>query len=382
MHTVAIKECQDYSKDQVMAVIESLLDQLEDIKPYLKEGKKALIKPNLLRRNKPEDSVTTHPYVVEAVAKYLMDRGVKVVIGDSPAGPLNKKLHEAIFKATGMEDVAKRLGCELFDDITYDEVTNENALMLHKMQVIKVVQEVDFVISVAKMKTHCMMTYSGAVKNLFGVIPGLIKAEYHFKLNDKNYFANHLVDICEYVKPLFSVLDAIDGMEGDGPSNGIKRHIGLLMASDSPYVLDSCAVSIAGISSSKVPTIVAAKERGLFVDNTEDLKFPFLNLEEARKPDFKLPNSMTVNFVGGSLPASIENWLVKLLKSKPEFNFDKCVSCGDCKRICPPQIITFDDKKKPHADLGKCISCFCCHEVCPHDAIKIKKHVLHKLMYR
>lgn len=381
MHTVAIKECQEYSRDLVNSTVESCLDQLEEIRPLLISGKKVLIKPNLLRKNKPEDCVTTHPYVVEAVARYLMDRGLKVIIGDSPSGPLNKKLHEGIYRATGMEDVANRLGCELFNDITYDEVTNEKALMLRKMQVIRVVQEVDFVVCVAKIKTHCMMTYSGAVKNLFGVIPGLIKAEYHFKLNDEMHFANHLVDICEYVRPIFSVIDAVDGMEGDGPSNGTKRHVGLIMASENPYVLDSCAVRVAGINSQKVPTIIAAKERGLFDDNVTDVSFPFLDIASAKQPAFKLPETVVVNFVGGRLPKSIENWLTRTIKSKPEFDFERCISCGNCKNICPAQVITFDDNKKPHADHSKCISCFCCHEVCPQDAVRIKKHFLHRFIY-
>jgi len=249
------------------------------------------------------------------------------------------------------------------------------------MQVIRVVQEVDFVVCVAKLKTHCMMTYSGAVKNLFGVIPGLIKAEYHFKLNDEKHFANHLVDICEYVKPIFSVIDAVDGMEGDGPASGTIRHVGLIMASENPYVLDSCAVRVAGIDSNRVPTITAAKERGLFDDNVTNVSFPFLDIASAKQPDFKLPETVVVNFVGGRLPKFIENWMTRTIKSKPEFDFNRCISCGNCKRICPAQVITFDDNKKPHADHSKCISCFCCHEVCPENAVRIKKHFLHKFIY-
>ena len=382
MHTVAIKECGSYSIDLVKSVVDSCLDQLDEIKPFLVSGKKVLVKPNLLRKNKPEDCVTTHPMVVEAVASYLIDKGLKVIIGDSPSGPLNKKLHEGIYRATGMTDVAERLGCEIFNELTYDEVNNEKALKLRKMQVISVVQEVDFVVCVAKLKTHCMMTYSGAVKNLFGVIPGLIKAEYHFKLNDELNFANHLVDISEYVKPVISVIDAVDGMEGDGPSNGTKRHVGLIMASDSPYALDSCAVRIAGIDSKKVPTIIAARERGLFDDNTENIRFPFLNITTAKQSPFKLPNTMMVNFIGGKFPKFIEDWVIKTLKSKPEFDHEKCISCGDCKRICPAKVISFSEDKKPNADHSKCISCFCCHEVCPQDAVKIKNHFLHKVIFK
>ena len=145
------------------------------------------------------------------------------------------------------------------------EISNPDAKRLKSMQIIKIAREVDFVVSAAKLKTHGMMTYTGAVKNLFGVIPGLVKADYHLRLNSVDNFADHLVDICEAVKPVFSIIDGIDGMEGDGPSAGEKRHVGLIMASDSPYALDEVASSIIGIEPMMVPTVRAAK-RNLFVE--------------------------------------------------------------------------------------------------------------------
>ena len=121
------------------------------------------------------------------------------------------------------------------------------------MQIIKVAEDVDFIVSAAKLKTHAMMTYTGAVKNLFGIIPGITKADYHFKMNDVDNFAAHLVDICEYAKPLFSVIDGVEGMEGDGPSAGEKRHVGIIMASEDPYALDYSALRLIGINPRKVP---------------------------------------------------------------------------------------------------------------------------------
>lgn len=381
MIKVCIDKCSNYDEKIVKESIYRCLNEINSIKDKLKPGTSILIKPNLLKRNKPEDCVTTHPSVVKAVAEYLMEHGCKVIIGDSPAGPLNKKLLEGIYRATGMESVANSLGCELFNSIEYDEVSNSKALMLKKMQVISAVQKVDYVVSVAKLKTHCMMTYSGAVKNLFGVIPGLIKAEYHWKLNDEENFANHLVDICEYVNPLFTVIDAIDGMEGDGPSNGDKKHVGLILASENPYALDSAAVRLIGIDSQKVPTITVAKKRGIWSDLEEELEFPLFNLSNAKQSNFKLPESVKVNFLSSRVPKVIEERVVKTLKSKPQFLYDKCKSCGDCQRICPAQIIKME-AGKPYPDLSKCISCFCCHEVCPHDAVRIKKHWLYNLFYR
>jgi uncharacterized protein (DUF362 family)/Pyruvate/2-oxoacid:ferredoxin oxidoreductase delta subunit len=280
-----------------------------------------------------------------------------------------------------MYEVAERTGCELNFNTEVLEISNPNAKRLKSMQIIKIAREVDFVVSAAKRKTHGMMTFTGAVKNLFGVIPGLVKADYHLRLNSVDNFADHLVDICEAVKPVFSVIDGIDGMEGDGPSAGEKRHVGLIMASDSPYALDSVASSIIGMEPMIIPTIRSAKERNLFSGNLEDVEIRGIQREEIKLAPFKLPGSVNVNFVGGRVPKVFEKFLLNNLRPKPEFNYDLCISCGDCKRSCPPGIIDMSSGK-PVPDLSKCIRCFCCHELCPKKAVDIKRHWLYDRMLK
>jgi heterodisulfide reductase subunit A-like polyferredoxin len=204
----------------------------------------------------------------------------------------------------------------------------------------------------------------------------MIKADYHMRLNSIDNFAEHLVDICEAVKPVFSIIDGIEGMEGDGPSAGEKRHVGLILASNSPYALDGVASKIIGIDSSIVPTIKAASLRNLYDGSLKDIKIKGVQPAEINVEPFKLPKSVNVNFVGGRVPRVVEKMILNNLRPKPVFNYELCVSCGDCKRSCPPGIIDMSSGK-PVPDLSKCIRCFCCHELCPKKAVDIKKHWLY-----
>ncbi|EGO65811.1 DUF362 domain-containing protein [Acetonema longum] len=381
MKTVSITECAAYGYEEVEKAVFACLDNLPGIKSKMVSGARVLVKVNLLKRNAPEDAVTTHPAVVEAVVRYLQAAGCKVIVGDSPGGPFTVKRLEGIYKAAGMTQVAEKTGCELNYDVAAVQVTNEQAQKLKSMQIIKIAEDVDFVVSAAKLKTHGMMVYTGAVKNLFGVIPGLIKAEYHFKMKSVENFAHHLIDICEYIKPVFTIIDAIEGMEGDGPSAGQKRHAGLILASENPYALDTAAAHIIGINPLTVPTVKLARDRGIFSGSLQDLTVKGTRLEDIHIPPFKLPGSLHDNLLAGAMPEFAANFLANILRAKPVFNYDLCISCGDCQRGCPARIIDMSSGK-PVPDLDQCISCFCCHELCPKKAIDIKKHWLHKLLFR
>lgn len=377
MSIVSISKCIDYSYEEVISTVKECLDRLPEVN-QIEKGSRVLVKTNLLKKNKPEDAVTTHPFVVEGVVRYLQDMGCDVIVGDSPGGPFTEKILRNIYNSTGITGVQERTGCNLNFDISSKEVFNNDAKVLKNMKIVKVFDEVDYVISCAKLKTHVMMTYTGAVKNLFGVIPGVTKAEYHFKMNDVDHFANILIDICEYVKPVISIIDAIDCMEGDGPSSGEIRNIGLIMASKNPYLLDYISTQITGINPVSVPTIMHSVERGLF--STEEFIIKGVQVEEINIEPFKLPHSTKVNFVGGRVPKFVEGFIMKNLRPIPVISYQDCISCGICANNCPAKIIKMTNNK-PVISTNKCIRCFCCHELCPKKAISVKKHPIHKVIF-
>ncbi len=380
MQSVSIERCGSYNETEVDLSLSKCIDQIQGVKEKL-QNKKVLLKVNLLMKKNPEDAVTTHPAVVEAMVKYLQRLNCDVYIGDSPGGPFTERALKSIYNASGMTKVAENTGCKLNFDTNSAHVQNEKAKMLKQMDVIDIITKVDCIISMAKLKTHGMMTYTGAVKNLFGVIPGLIKADYHLKMNNTINFAEHLVDICEYVSPVLSIIDGIEGMEGDGPSAGIKRHVGLLMASENPYALDTVASNIIGIKANMIPTMIVAKERGIFSGDLNEIHIVGTDIKTINIPPFILPKSMNINFVGGMVPKFVENILMNRLRPKPVFDYNICVSCGDCSRSCPAKVIDMKSGK-PVIDLDKCIRCFCCHELCPKKAVDIKQHWIYEKVFK
>jgi len=377
MNKVGIVKCHDYNYDEVINSVYKLLDGLENVK-LLKPGK-VLLKVNLLKKNKPEDAVTTHPFVVEGVVRFLQGLGHEVVIGDSPGGPFLVSILKSVYDTTGMTEVANRTNCKLNFDIEYIDVFNSDGIVLKNMKLVKSFMEADYIISCGKVKTHGMMTYTGAVKNLFGMIPGVTKADYHLNLNDTNNFANMLIDICEYVKPTFSIMDGIEGMEGDGPSSGHVRKLGLIFASENAYTLDYAITNTIGIYNA--PTIMESIKRRLTVQNLESIEYFGDNIDDMNIEPFRLPKSSHINFINGRIPKFIESYILDNVRPYPIIINEICISCGICAKNCPAKVIDMSSGK-PIINTKDCIRCFCCHELCPKKAVDIKRHPLHKLIFR
>ncbi len=338
---------------------------------FVQPGQRVLLKVNLLMKKRPEEAVTTHPSVVEATVRLVQEAGGIPVIGDSPGGPYNKNALQSIYSRTGLLEVAERTGAELNQDFGQTVRSFPEGRVAKSLVITNCVTEADVIITLSKLKTHGMMTFTGAVKNLFGVIPGLLKAEYHLKMPKIMDFAGLLVDIAQYVKPALSIMDGIVGMEGNGPSAGQPRNIGALLLSIDPFALDVVAADLIGLKPGKVPTIRVAKERGLIASLDEiDLKGDARSLW--RIQDFIVPKTVSANFLDMvPLPKSVRGFLLNRVRPRPVFSHDQCKGCSDCVNNCPPKALGMDDQKRPIVDLEACIRCFCCQELCPHQAVEI-----------
>lgn len=376
---VSLIRCEEYSYKEVKDSINSSFKNLGGIENFIDKGDRVLLKLNLLMKKKPEDATTTHPVFTKALAEILIEYGAEVIIGDSPGGPFNTKMLKGVYKACGIEKVAEEIGATLNYNTNTTEIKNPYGEVLKSINAIEVLNEVDKVISVSKLKTHGMMMFTGAVKNMFGIVAGLEKAEYHVRMPNNKDFSNALVDICQTAKPVLSFMDGIVGMEGNGPSGGEPRKISAVIASTSPYHLDVVATSLIGINPEKVPTIKRCIERNIITGGFDDISMVGNELESFIINDFIVPEIRSLDLFEKKLPKFLREILNELLQPKPVFKHEICVGCGDCAESCPPQVIKMVDKK-PVVNLEDCIRCFCCQELCPVKAIVIHRPLLMKLL--
>jgi uncharacterized protein (DUF362 family)/Pyruvate/2-oxoacid:ferredoxin oxidoreductase delta subunit len=374
---VALSICEEYDYEKVKTAINEAMNQLGGLQQFIKPGDKVLLKVNLLMKRKPEDATTTHPVFVRAMTDLVMAEGGQVVIGDSPGGPFLSTRMRNIYKATGMEEVSELTGATLNNNLETFQVEAQNGKIIKHLQLTDMINDVDIIINLPKLKTHGFTVYTGAVKNLFGCVPGTIKAEYHVKMPDVNDFSNALIDICEQVKPVLHVMDGIVAMEGAGPSSGTPRSANFVLASTDPHQLDQTACRLIGLEEEEVPTLRCAMARQLVKKEANPLIVG--DFRSFVIKDFKRASSTSGNY--RKIPKPVRDFLVRTLKSTPVFDHDKCIGCGDCAYNCPPKAIEMVGVK-PKLSKKECISCFCCQELCPVKAIEINKPMLSKIIFR
>ena len=374
--------CPDYS--QAEGAIRALVEQMGGMGRFVRPGERIVLKANLLRAAPPESAICTHPAVVEAVSKLVKEAGGTPVICDSPGGALHKEaVLRSLYEKTGMAAAAAAAGAELSMDSSTRTVSLPEGKVLRQAEIITPVAEADGVIDLCKMKTHVLMSMTGAVKNLFGVIPGLSKVGYHATHPDHATFADVLLDLTGYVRPRLSLMDGILAMEGDGPgSSGTPRQAGLLLAAANPLALDTAAGAIMNLPRQDNP-VLAAERRGLTPCRMEDVELIGGTVEELRMADYKFPASTKSNLMDflGPLARPAERLCKKALSQTPRIDGAKCVGCGICAKSCPGQAIAMTAPgKKARISQKACIHCYCCHELCPQKAVELHQSWLGRLL--
>ena len=375
--------CPDY--EQAEACIRALVEQMGGMGRFVRPGERIVLKANLLRAAPPESAICTHPAVVEAVARLVKEAGGTPVICDSPGGALHKEaVLRSLYEKTGMAAAAAAAGAELAMDSSTRTVSLPEGKVLRQAEIITPVAEADGLIDLCKMKTHVLMSMTGAVKNLFGVIPGLSKVGYHATHPDHATFADVLLDLTGYVKPRLSLMDGILAMEGDGPgSSGTPRQAGLLLAAANPLALDTAAGAIMNLPRQDNPVLLAAERRGLTPCRMEDVELIGGTVEELRMADYKFPASTKSNLMDflGPLARPAERLCKKALSQTPRIDGAKCVGCGICAKSCPGQAIAMTAPgKKARISQKACIHCYCCHELCPQRAVELHQSWLGRLL--
>lgn len=379
---VLIQKCPSYDRTVVLERVREIFAVNGGISQYAAPGKRVVIKPNLVGKKRPEEAATTHPSLVWAVAKLCREAGAEVVIAESPGGLYDRSFLKGIYRATGMEQAAEDSGAELNYDFSETRVENPGAMYMKSLDIITPVAQADTVISISKLKTHGMMVYTGAVKNMFGCIAGLKKAEYHMKMSDYDAFANSVIDIFLSTRVTLNIIDAVIGMERDGPTAGDPKEMGLLISGSDAFEADLTALDIIGVDPMRVPVLKNAIARGLCPANTDAMNFAGdIRPEQVRIFDFKVNyNEQFANlyFAKGVWG----KWFSALIRPRPVFHKRQCRACRECEKCCPAKVITVTKEKGAQVNLSGCIRCYCCQELCPFKAVSIKKPLINRLLIR
>ncbi len=338
------------------------VDRAFELFPLNLEGKKVLVKPNVLRLTKPEEGIVTHPELLRAVVTHLKTMGpAELIVGDNP-GIFTYGANEQAFEQSGLMAAAqghyRNIGADSLE-VPFNPEFKE------RLSVSRAVLDADVVISLPKFKTHGLTVITGAIKNSFGILPGAQKAHLHKLAGNPYRFHEMLVDVFRLRVPDLFIMDAVVGMEGNGPASPDLRDIGLVLASDNAVALDGVIARLMGLDDpGQLRFLAKARDVGLGEFSPEATEV----IGELKPiPDFKLPP------LGGEAITRNPN-IQELMDSRtllrPKADPDLCTACGACIDQCPASALAFDGEL-PKVDPGKCIVCFCCQEMCPEKAMQL-----------
>ncbi len=284
--SVSLIQAHTYELDALRASLEVLLDPLGGMPAFVKPGDRVLLKPNLLTGTRPGRECTTRPELVYCVTQMVQEAGGKPFLGDGPAFGTAK----GVAKANGLLPLAKALNLPIveFHAQRYQTVSQQ----FDHLRLSKEAMEADVVINLPKAKSHSQLTLTLGVKNLFGCVPGKMKAWWHMEAGkDAHHFGEMLVETARAIAPDLTILDGIIGHEGNGPSGGEPRFLGLLGASSHLFALDLAVVELLSVEPLAVPTVVAAQRLGLGSDLGE-IHFPHLSPQDLKVADWQLPQKL------------------------------------------------------------------------------------------
>ncbi len=388
---VSVKHVDDYDRAKILRALTAADAECGIFEGTL-SGKKIVIKPNLVAKRSPESAATAHPAVVAAVIEWLRARGAdNITLAESPGGVYNAARLRGIYAATGMQALADEYGVKLNYDCTFRETTAPDGTRCRLFDIIAPILDADVIIDVCKLKTHALTGMSAAVKNMFGTIPGIVKFEMHSRYPDYGNFAEMLVDLCQLLADrceFVSVTDGIVAMEGNGPTAGDPRPLGVMLVSRNPFVSDAAAAHLIG-RDKKIATVEFAAGRGISPESFDGVNVVGEKLEpvELAMPDSVEKNGIEImrNLFGGKI--------YDMFRPYPVIGYADCVGCGECAASCPQHTITMTPPSEagfaarrasahrvPVIDRESCIRCFCCQELCPHGVVKIKKNPITRIL--
>jgi uncharacterized protein (DUF362 family)/Pyruvate/2-oxoacid:ferredoxin oxidoreductase delta subunit len=384
---VSLSRCPDYQPTNLDKAVEKILSALEPLP--LDSGARVLLKPNCLSAHHgPDKPINTRVEVVEAVGLYLRSRHqVNLLIADSGGMGSYGKTKRA-YSLMGLDRTAEKLKAELInlEELGLIELQSPSGKILPSFKVTSLLNQIDVIINLPKLKTHILTGITGAIKNYLGLLPGSLKRDVHVAAPSGQAMAQALVDILGGIKskvPLtLNFMDGIIAMEGAGPTHGLPRQTGWLLASIDPLALDVVAATMMGFKPSKVQTIVRAAEAGLGTADPAYIELIGADWPELPVPGFKHPYTRGREWAERIIPT----WLIGkafdwLYEAKPKVRAEHCRLCGQCVQACPAQALNLTEQGLA-LNQELCIECYCCLEHCPHEGLWVPRGLLDRIRGR
>lgn len=382
---VALAEVLSYDEEKILGALNAQA-RLLGLSDTQYAGKRVVIKPNLVAPSRPDAAATTHPVFLRALVRFLRGHGAEeLLLAESPGGPYTEATLRNNYRVCGILDAAQQCGLPLNYDASAGTVNAPNASVCRSFSVITPIREADVIVDLCKLKSHSLTRMSCAVKNFFGVIPGIEKFAMHSAYPKLDVFSEMLVDLAAMLgetHEILAVCDAIVTMEGNGPTGGTPRPLGAILMSASSFCLDTAAEVLIGFSGT-VPVTRAAAKRGLCPDSSAELTVLGAPLSSFSVSDFREPDASSGKFLR-SLPDLFGGRFAAFFSPRPAIDIKRCVGCGVCAASCPQKTIAIaarGGKKRAVIGEKQCIRCFCCQELCPIHAVKIGKNPLLALLH-
>jgi uncharacterized protein (DUF362 family)/Pyruvate/2-oxoacid:ferredoxin oxidoreductase delta subunit len=377
MTKLYLASCSGYEAPEIQDKMTSSFASL-GIDLELLQGKRVLLKPNLLNASAPEKAVVTHPEFFRACVRLVKACGGRPMMAESPAfQPLAK-----VMKKTGYDRVVEEEGCEVADPRETEVLLWEGAETFKRFEITRAFLDADVVINLPKLKTHGLTYLTGAVKNFFGMVYGLNKSQWHLRARSGEEFSGLLLDLYGALlqgagtgKTFIHVMDAVTGMEGEGPgSSGTPKRVGAMLVGQDALAVDAVAVRLVNLDRNKVHTLRLGQKRKLGTAALGGIQILGARLENLEVHDF-VPSRSAGD------PSPVSRWPLNteffknLLVERPVPSKARCTLCYQCKAICPGGAIEKSNGRDPVPlyNYDKCIRCYCCMEICPEAAISLRR---------
>jgi uncharacterized protein (DUF362 family)/NAD-dependent dihydropyrimidine dehydrogenase PreA subunit len=322
----------------------------------------------------PDKAIVTHPAVTGEILRLLKQLDVDITVGDD----IYSKEEDG-FLVSGYRQTCEEIGVRLVNlkEVGFQEVPCSGEL-LRKVFISPLVLEADFILNLPKLKTHSFTAFTGAVKNMFGIIPQGFRHRYHRDYIRNDVFSRMLVDIFSCAPPHLTIMDGIVAMEGEGPSAGTPKNVEVILASKDAVAIDAVALKITASNPVNIYTTQNAHERGLGIGRIEEIEIIGEDIHDVEVKDFK-HSAVAIGLFKRKIPsflyASIQNQLTLI----PEVYTKNCTACLECVNICSVGAAK-SEESFVRIDKKKCIHCMCCHEVCRFAAIKLNQRPVGKVI--